>query len=425
MSNQVTVEILNIGDELLLGIRTNSHLTYLGKQLSLLGLKIDHCQVVPDKADAIQSAFKIASERSDIVIATGGLGPTEDDLTRESLATLLERELIYNESIFDSIKDRFLKLGRNVSEIHKKQCFQIEGSQILKNDRGTAPGLFVEHNACTIILLPGPTHELIPMFEKQILPYVKNKVCAQADSSYIQLRTCGIGESTVEEVVSPIVKQYGSVEIAFCVHLGVVDVRLSFADNSKNVDQLNQVAEACRLALGDHFVGYGDITLSQVIFQKLRERQKTLAVAESCTGGLLGNAFTDIPGASKVFQGGVICYANEVKISQVSVPEEIIDQHGAVSGECAIAMASGVAENLSSDYGLSITGFAGPEGGDKENPVGTIHIGFHTSFGIWAKRVRYLGGRMDVKARAVNAALDWMRRLLIRQEQADIDGYTI
>jgi len=425
MSNQVTVEILNIGDELLLGIRTNSHLTYLGKQLSLLGLKIDHCQVVPDKADAIQSAFKIASERSDIVIATGGLGPTEDDLTRESLATLLGHELIYNESIFDSIKDRFLKLGRNVSEIHKKQCFQIEGSQILKNDRGTAPGLFVEHNACTIILLPGPTHELIPMFEKQILPYVKNKVCAQADSSYIQLRTCGIGESTVEEVVSPIVKQYGSVEIAFCVHLGVVDVRLSFVDNSKNVDKLNQVAEACRLALGDHFVGYGDITLSQVIFQKLRERQKTLAVAESCTGGLLGNAFTDIPGASKVFQGGVICYANEVKISQVSVPEEIIDQHGAVSGECAIAMASGVAENFISDYGLSITGFAGPEGGDKENPVGTIHIGFHSSFGIWAKRVRYLGGRMDVKARAVNAALDWMRRLLIRQEQTDIDGYTI
>ena len=425
MSNQVTVEILNIGDELLLGIRTNSHLTYLGKQLSLLGLKINHCQVVPDNADAIQAAFAMASERSDIVIATGGLGPTEDDLTRESLAKLLGHKLIYNESIFDSIKDRFLKLGRTVSEIHKKQCYQIEGSQILKNERGTAPGLLVKQDTCTIILLPGPTHELIPMFEKEVLPYVRNNVCAQVDQTYIQLRTCGIGESTVEEVVSPIVKQCGFAEIAFCVHLGIVDVRLSLSDKSKEVEQLEQVAEACRHALGDHFVGYGDISLSQVIFQKLREHQKTLAVAESCTGGLLGNAFTDIPGASKVFQGGVICYANEVKISQVSVPEEIIDQHGAVSGECAIAMASGVAENLSSDYGLSITGFAGPEGGNKENPVGTIHIGFHSSFGIWAKSVRYLGGRMDVKARAVNAALDWMRRLLIRQEQTDIDGYTI
>ena len=425
MSKQVTVEILNIGDELLLGIRTNSHLTYLGKQLSLLGLKIDHCQVVPDNADAIQAAFAIASERSDIVIATGGLGPTEDDLTRESLAKLLELKLIYNESIFDMIKDRFLKLGRQVSEIHKKQCYQIEGSQIFKNERGTAPGLFIKHKACSIILLPGPTHELIPMFEKQVAPFIKSDLCVQGDHSYIQLRTCGIGESTVEEVVSPIVKQWGFVDIAFCVHLGIVDVRLSLADQSKNIDQLNKVAEACRVALGDHFVGYGDITLSQVIFQKLREHQKTLAVAESCTGGLLGNAFTDIPGASKVFQGGVICYANEVKISQVSVPEEIIDQHGAVSGECAIAMASGVAENLSSDYGLSITGFAGPEGGNKENPVGTIHIGFHSSFGIWAKRVRYIGGRMDVKARAVNAALDWMRRLLIRQEQTDIEGYTI
>jgi nicotinamide-nucleotide amidase len=425
MSRQVTVEILNIGDELLLGIRTNSHLTYLGKQLSLLGLKIDHCQVVPDKAEAINAAFAIAAKRSDVVIATGGLGPTEDDLTRESLAKLLGRKLIYNESIFDTIKDRFLKLGRNVSEVHKKQCYQIEGSQILKNDRGTAPGLLVKQELCTIILLPGPSHELIPMFEKQVIPYFKINSFAQEDNAYIQLRTCGIGESSVEEMVAPIVKQYGFAELAFCVHLGIVDVRISLADKTKNADQLKQVAEVCRLALGDHFVGYGDITLSQVIYHKLRHHQKTLAVAESCTGGLLGNAFTDIPGASKVFQGGVICYANEVKISQVGVPEEIIDQHGAVSGECAIAMASGVAENLSSDYGLSITGFAGPEGGNEDNPIGTIHIGFHSSFGIWGKRVRYLGGRMDVKARAVNAALDWMRRLLIGQEQTEIEEQNI
>ena len=191
VSKQVTVEILNIGDELLLGIRTNSHLTYLGKQLSLLGLKIDHCQVVPDKEEAIQAAFAIAIERSDIVITTGGLGPTEDDLTRESLAKLLERKLIYNESIFDSIKERFLKLGREVSEIHKKQCYQIEGSEILKNNRGTAPGLYVKHNASTIILLPGPTHELIPMFEKQVRPYMQKNLKVsnfQNDKNYSKLR---------------------------------------------------------------------------------------------------------------------------------------------------------------------------------------------------------------------------------------------
>lgn len=425
MPKRVTVEILNIGDELLLGIRTNSHLSYLGKHLSLLGLKIDYCQVVPDKDSAIQAAFALASKRSDIVFATGGLGPTADDLTRESLAKLFDRKLIYNESIFESISDRFMKLGRKVAEIHKKQCYQIEGSEIFKNDRGTAPGLLLKDDGCTIILLPGPSHELIPMFEKQVVPYLKNNAYAQEDDTYIQLRTCGMGESSVEEIVSPIVKQYPFAELAFCVHLGIVDVRLSSVDKSEGADQLNQVAEACRKALGDDFVGYGEISLAQVIFQKLRNGQQTLAVAESCTGGLLGNAFTDIPGASKVFQGGVICYANEVKITQVSVPEEIIDQHGAVSGECAIAMASGVAENLSSDYGLSITGFAGPEGGNKENPVGTIHIGFHSSFGIWAKSVRYLGGRMDVKARAVNAALDWMRRLLIRHEQTVIEEYDI
>ena len=175
----------------------------------------------------------------------------------------------------------------------------------------------------------------------RLIPYLKDKVCAPEGQIIFSWRIRGIGESTAEEVVSPIVNQWGFIEIAFCVHLGIVDVRLTSCGQIKKQGSLkNHRADACRLALGDHFVGYGDISLAQAIFQKLREKQKTLAVAESCTGGLLGNAFTDIAGVSKVFQGGVICYANEVKISQVSVPEEIIDQHGAVSGECAIAMAS-------------------------------------------------------------------------------------
>ena len=419
MANELTVEIINIGDELLLGIRTNSHLTYLGKQLSLLGLKIQHCQVIPDELNAIKAAFTTARKRSNWVIATGGLGPTEDDLTREGLAASLQRELIYNEAIFEAIAERFSKLGREVSTIHKKQCHQIEGSQLLKNDRGTAPGLLIEDANSVIIALPGPTHELTPMFERSVIPHIKQRACLSEGAAYLQLRTCGLGESSVEDRVAPIVQKYSELNLAFCVHLGIVDVRLSWADGVTSSDLLERVAAECRTALGDHFVGYGEVSLSQVIFQSLRRQQQTLAVAESCTGGLMGNAFTDIPGVSKVFQGGVVCYANEVKILQLGVPEEIIEQHGAVSGECAIAMASGVAENLSSDYGLSITGFAGPEGGTKENPVGTIHIGIHSPYGIWAKSVRYLGGRLDVKARAVNAALDWMRRLSLKQERAN------
>ena len=417
MPNSNTVEILTIGNELLLGIRTNTHLTYLGKQLSLLGLNVQYCQVIPDDPKKIQSAIVLALTRSNLIIATGGLGPTEDDMTRESVAFAIGKELIYNDTIFESITEYFSKISRGVSSIHKKQCFQIEGSTIMKNERGTAPGLFVESGSSVVALLPGPTHELIPMFQNQLVPLLKSKSFCAKEANYVQIRSCGIGESSVEELIQPIVKEQPSVEVALCVHLGVVDLRLCCPSSELEYSELMQLAEGCRELLGDHFVGFGEVSLAEVISNILRKSEQTLAVAESCTGGLMGNAFTDISGASKVFKGGVICYANDVKVLQLSVPEEILEQHGAVSGECAIAMASGAAENLSADYGLSITGFAGPEGGDANNPVGTIHIGFYSPFGVWAKSVRYIGGRLDVKARAVNAALDWMRRELIYQDK--------
>ena len=414
MAQKVTVSIINVGDELLLGIRTNSHLTYLGKQLSFLGLNIGHCQVIPDKLQEIENSVKIAQLRSEIIIITGGLGPTKDDLTLEGVANALCRPLVYNELIFESIKKRFSQLGREISSIHKNQCYQLEGSKLLMNERGTAPGSIIITEKSLIVLLPGPSHELNPMFINSVIPYLKKHFRLSKKPAYVQLRTCGLGESSVEQKISPILEKYPNTEVAFCVHLGIVDVRISMKNEVSKPDYLDIIAGECRLVLADNFVGYGSVSLAEVIYHELRERQQTLAVAESCTGGLMGNAFTDISGVSKVFQGGVVCYANAVKILQLGVPEEIIEQHGAVSGECAIAMASGVAENLTSDYGLSITGFAGPEGGTKDNPVGTIHIGLYSPVGIWAKSVRYVGGRLDVKARAVNSALDWLRRLLIK-----------
>ena len=417
MSSEKKVEILNVGNELLLGIRINTHLSYLSKQLSALGLSVDRCQVVQDDAQAIEKTLLGAMERSDLIIITGGLGPTSDDLTRESVAEALNRNLIYNASIFNTISERFMKLGRSVSSIHKKQCYQIEGSTIIENELGTAPGLWVEAGSTSIVLLPGPSHELMPMFERGVIPHLKSKGFQVPSSISIQLRFCGIGESVVEEKFQPIIKKYPFLELAFCVHLGLVDVRMTCLSEAMNSQELLKIAHTCVDRFGEDFIGFGDASLSEVIFQKLRKNNRTLAVAESCTGGLMGNALTDISGVSKVFKGGVICYANEVKVLQLGVPEEIIEQHGAVSSECAIAMASGTAESLSADYGLSITGFAGPEGGNAKNPVGTIHIGLHTPFGVWAKSVRYIGGRLDVKARAVNAALDWLRRELIVQEQ--------
>lgn len=412
MSKTPIVEVINFGDELLVGIRENSHLVYLGDQLTRYGLPIRRSRVITDEKSEIQRAFLDAWSNSDIVITTGGLGPTADDLTRENVAEALQAELVFEPSVLETIEARFKLLGRPMARHHEKQCYRFAEGEVLHNERGTAPGLLLRREGKLLIMLPGPTHELRPMFEQQVVPLLQTCGVLSLRESYVQLRTCGVGESAVEERLDPLFSRHPGLTVAFCVHYGIVDVRLSSREGSMTLEQIKSVAAEARDLLAEDFVCYGHCSLAHVLFHELRALDRTLAVAESCTGGLLCDAFTNIPGASKVFVGGVVCYANDVKVSKVGVPESIIEQHGAVSPECAIAMASGVAERLSTDYGLSVTGFAGPEGGDKNNPVGTIHLGYHSPVGVWAKTVRYTGGRLDVKARAVHAALDWMRRSL-------------
>lgn len=406
------VEVINFGDELLVGIRENSHLTYLGEQLARFGLPIRRGRVITDEATEIRRAFLDAWEHSDIVITTGGLGPTSDDMTRENIAEALGAELVFDPEIEACIEARFKVLGRKMAPHHRKQCYRFVAGNVLHNERGTAPGLAYRCDGKTLIMLPGPTHELKPMFEKQAIPMLQNLGALSEGEAYLQIRTCGSGESTVEETMQPIVKAHPHLTVAYCVHYGIVDVRLSSLDRRLDMEQIKAIADEARDLLGEDFVCFGHCSLAEVVFHELRALDRTLAVAESCTGGLLSNAFTDIAGASKVFVGGVVCYSNDVKVSKVGVPESIIEQHGAVSSECAVAMASGISERLSTDYGLSVTGFAGPDGGNEKNPVGTIHIGYHSPVGVWCKTVRYTGGRLDVKARAVHAALDWMRRNL-------------
>lgn len=412
MSKTPIVEVINFGDELLVGIRENSHLTYLGEQLAKFGLPIHRNRVITNEASEIQHSFLEAWKRSDIVITTGGLGPTADDMTRENVAEALGAELVFDPEIEALIRARFDVLGRVMADHHRKQCYHFAEGEVLHNERGTAPGLAYQRDGKILIMLPGPTHELKPMFEKYAIPMLQKIGALSEEEAYLQLRTCGSGESTVEETVQPLVKAYPDLTIAYCVHYGIVDVRLSSRDKKLSMDQLKEIGQEARELLGDDFVCFGHCCLAKVVFHELRALDRTLAVAESCTGGLLCNAFTNLAGASKVFAGGVVCYSNDVKVSKVGVPESILEQHGAVSAECAVAMASGIAERLSSDYGLSVTGFAGPDGGDEKNPVGTIHLGYHSPVGVWCKTVRYTGGRLDVKARAVHAALDWMRRKL-------------
>ena len=412
MSKTPLVEVINFGDELLVGIRENAHLTYLGDQLARHGITITRSRVLKDDVNEIEQGFKEAWERSDIVITTGGLGPTADDLTRESIAKTLGVRLVFDPQIERMIKARFAALNREMGKHHLKQCYHLEGSLVLHNKLGTAPGIIHEQDGKILIMLPGPTHELKPMLENQVMLYLRGQGLTCNCDAYVQVRTCGLGESAVEQKMQPIIKEHSSLIVAYCAHFGMVDIRMSCNDGTIQTAQLQLIVQEVRRLFKEDFVCFGHGSIAEVVYHELRALDRTLAIAESCTGGSLAGAFTDIPGVSSVFAGGVVCYTNDVKVAMLGVPESILLQHGAVSAECAIAMASGAAERLSADYGLSVTGFAGPDGGNEKNPVGTIHFGYHSPVGVWCKTVHYTGKRLDVKARAVQTGLDWMRRKL-------------
>lgn len=413
------VDLITLGDELLLGIRPNSHLHYIGKMLGRHGIFLRRNITCRDTEREIRETFLPAWESANIVITTGGLGPTSDDNTREVIAALLGLELVFDPQIEADIQARFERLGRQMSQNNLKQCYLPEGAVRIPNPYGTAPGIYLQHQGKRLFMLPGPSHELSPMLENEVIPRLCDDGFCDLNDAYLQLRTIGVGESHLDEMLTPILEPHPELVVAFCAHQGFVDVRLSSVDRAIGQDAIRAIGEQCREKLGPDFVCFGDAPLAKVIFDHLRADEKTLAVAESCTGGLLANAFTDIPGASKVFTGGIVCYNNEAKTEILGVPEEILIQHGAVSAETAVAMATGAAERLSTDYGLSVTGFAGPSGGTPENPVGTIYIGYHSPCGTWCVRMRYPGERVTVKTRAVNRALDVMRRKICKYKVED------
>ncbi len=416
------VELITLGDELLLGIRENGHLAYLGGMLAQHGLEIARNLVIRDDYEEILGQFREAWESADVVITTGGLGPTSDDNTREAVAEVLGVPLEYDPLIEESIQERFKRMGnRTMNERERKQCFRLAGAEVLVNRHGTAPGMYFRFNGKTLVMLPGPATELKPMFEREVLPRLRDAGVLSGDHAYLQIRTYGISESTLEEGLRPVLGRHPGLGVAYCAHQGLIDVRVSAGERTDiSWDVLRQIGRECRDVLGEDFVCCGNAGLAAVVFEQLRALEKTLAVAESCTGGLLSNAFTDLPGVSKVFRGGVVCYNNDAKMALLDVPESILQQHGAVSAETAVAMVMGAAERFEADYALSVTGFAGPGGGTAENPVGTVYMGYQSPVGVWSRKFVYPGDRLTVKARAVNAALDWMRRKLNKYKVEDM-----
>jgi nicotinamide-nucleotide amidase len=299
---------------------------------------------------------------------------------------------------------------------NRKQAYRPERAVVLPNPNGTAPGLWVEQDGKVLVMLPGPPHELQPMFLDQVVPRLAKLGWLQEREAYVQFRTAGVGESALETKLQPIFNRHGdALSVAYCAHQGQVDCRVSSPSGKLSYAQLEEISRDCARLLGEDLICFGQDTMAKVVADMLRAQEKILAVAETVTGGLLAHAFTDIAGAGKFFAGGCVCYSNESKIQLLDVPECILEQHGAVSAENTVAMATGAAERMGSDYALAVTGFTGSCcQSTAENPVGTIFIALYSPQGVWSKRLSYPGPRAAVQTRAVNAALDWLRRELLR-----------
>ena len=410
-------ELLTLGDELLLGLTANSHLTWIGAELGRRGIQLARNVTISDEADVIATQFRESWAKADVIITTGGLGPTCDDRTRDVLAKALDQALVFDPVIERAINERFAKFNRKPTANNLKQAYRFERGEVLPNANGTAPGLWVEQDGRVLVMLPGPPNELRPMFTEQVIPRLAKLGLLTEGEAYVQIRSAGVGESALETLFQPIFDRHPGLGIAFCAHLGQVDCRLSSPDGRFSIDFLRGLADECAALLGEDFVTFGNDSMVKVVADHLRAQNRTLAVAESCTGGLLANKFTDVCGAAKFFQGGIVSYSNEAKMLLLDCPECLLSQHGAASEECAVAMATGVAEQLGADYGVAITGFAGPTGGCGENPVGTIYLGLHTPGGTWAKKITYPGPRGAVKERAVTAAIDWLRREVVQESR--------
>jgi nicotinamide-nucleotide amidase len=412
------VLVINVGDELLDGLRENGHLLWLGEHLARRGLPITRSLVVRDDAAEIARAVGEAWGAYDLIVTTGGIGPTSDDHTREAVASALGLVLKHVPAAEQALRERFKMIGRKVAAADLRQCYVPAGAESLPNPRGTAPGVFLHREDRALVMLPGPSLELRPMFEEEVVPRLRQVGCACQGEAYVQVRTFGIGAVPLEAIVRPLIAP--GMALTFGTHTGVVDARISSAGGGATADQLCAVARKIRDAVGEDFVATGHACLATLVVEQLRSLEKTVALAESCTGGLLSNAFTDVPGASKVFAGSAVCYANDAKVNLLGVPECLIAQHGAVSAEVAAAMATGAIEKFGSDYAIAVTGYAGPGGGTDADPVGTVYFGYASPTGVWSQRVTLPGDRLQIKQRAVNTALDFMRRKLNKYRVEDL-----
>ncbi len=410
-----TAEIIAIGSEMLTPEKTDTNSLFLTLELNNLGISVTGKQVVNDNLHLISRAVLDCLVRCDLLLISGGLGPTEDDLTREAVAMALGRSMVFHEEILDGIRERFRKFGRPMTERNRKQAFVIEGAEVLPNPNGTAPGQALEIDGKLLFLLPGPPREIVPMVMEHVVPRVAAHYPLRVLRTFT-FRIAGLGESEVDDRVAPIYTQFANPETTILAAAG--DITLQFRAVADRDDEaqalLAALADPIRAELGDRIYSENGDSLEDTVVQLLAAKGATLAVAESCTGGALAARITDVPGASRVFAGGFLVYTDAQKAGLLGVDPALIEAHSAVSEEVAVQLAANALARTGTDYALSVTGYAGPEGGTEQSPVGTVYLGFASAAGARAKRFHFTGDRARVRRLATQYALDLLRMELLR-----------
>jgi nicotinamide-nucleotide amidase len=410
----LTAEIIATGSEMLTPARTDTNSLWLTEKLNAIGIEVKRKTIVGDDLERMEQALRDALGRAGLVITTGGLGPTEDDVTRGAISAATGRGMSLDEALVEEIRARFASFGRAMPEINRRQAYVIENSQVLPNPNGSAPGLFLAHEGTLIAALPGPPREMEPMFERFVLPHLRERAGGVCVARRV-MRVVGMGESAVDELIAPVYTQYQNPQTTILFNRAEIEIHLTAQADDEDAANalLNELADKIAAPLGPALFSRHGETMEEVVAHLLTAQSRTLALAESCTGGLIAERLTEIPGSSVFFMEGVVAYANEAKTRALNVPAELIAAHGAVSGQVAEAMAVGVKERAGTDFGVSVTGIAGPGGGTPEKPVGLVYIGLADAGGVTHRRLQFPGDRHLVRWRASQGALELLRRRLL------------
>ena len=409
-------ELIAVGSELLSWDKAETNSLYISKQLNLLGISVRYKSIVGDAESDIEIVLKAAVSRSQVVIATGGLGPTEDDLTRKAVAKALKRGLVLKEELIEKIKKRFESMGKAMPKNNERQALMPNKAVVIDNPIGTAPGFAIEHDKVLIICLPGVPAEMQRMFEDGAVPLIKKRIGVSGAVKLRIIRTCSIAEAKLDEVIGGLYTADKNIKIGLAAGEKGVDVRItsSKASEIETSRLLAELEEKITARLKDYIYGFDNEEMEGIVVRLLKEKGVKLAVAESCTGGLISKRITDVSGSSACFDRGIVSYSNEAKMQLLKVPSKLIEEYGAVSSQAAMAMADGARRISNTEIGIGVTGIAGPTGGTSEKPVGLVYIALsEKGKETRCKGYNFTGSRQMIRMKSSQMALDMLRRTLI------------